>query len=805
MSAEESLSSKILTNVPFIAEIYTLVTDAADRALKDKFVTSVSKDVNIVRAGIPDVNRYTAKCRGAFQKINRNVNNSNKCIKTNSYLIEYDKNDIMIVGGAALNIYDYLLKEFKNRRGIAAMEEYIKKKTSDIDIVWWPKLTATIKNPKVPIQNEIVVSSSQAIENLVSKFREELVLEFKKNSVKQNLLNQIKPYLGNTESNKSNNVSGNTESNKSNNVNGNNVNSNKASANTDSLVIKVNWLPFYAAGVHKVEVEFYIGGQVLKMLDISIHDSGASQKFDKEGKLITDLRPMTDDPVYCTQDPSEKNSIKSFIIDSKNGRNMIVRVPSIYSFIQQQMFAFDNLVRDKQQKAFINYKRVEFIKLLLEKWQNENKDDLNIIGDSISDVLKDIQNRQSYSTSYFGSSIIEVCKDIVLNKDDKYVEKLCNKVTAEQIRKNIINELNIIHKQFDNTYNLVKSMGKKKEKRTMFDIRHNIENLISEYRKENTEEILEFSRTYGSIYRTPEIMDYLEQEDRVLKAIGKGRKSESNSMPLLETPKLENKSTNNTKQNSMPLTNNMAKRSMRHTIPPLEFDSVLVARTPDGTGIFKSYDRIYWYNDPNTRFLKRRNPLTNEYEFPAKRHPSNGLEIKVSPKGIKYIENKETRQTARINPYTGEWEKMPYGLEDLFVPFEPLTSPQNILYIIDTQNKMLFRLNPYTHKWEQIPYGAPLTYGLPPPPPQSYSMRPSGYSMAPHSYSMAPQSYSMAPSGYSMAPQSYSMAPQSYSMGPQSYSMAPSINFASTGRFGYNRRNRTSKKRNRNINNTMKR
>jgi hypothetical protein len=109
--------------------------------------------------------------------------------------------------------------------------------------------------------------------------------------------------------------------------------------------------------------------------------------------------------------------------------------------------------------------------------------------------------------------------------------------------------------------------------------------------------------------------------------------------------------------------------------PPPEFDSIFITTSPSGN-IFKSSDGIYWYIDPITRRLLRRNPFTARYEFPGQRHPSDGLRIQISPQRIKFI--------------------------------------------VDERYRRVVRLNPFTLEWEEIQYGAPLNIGLPPPPPVTY-------------------------------------------------------------------------------------
>jgi hypothetical protein len=370
MSSDEKISSNILSNVDIIAYIYGIVQYAGLKATQSKEVQTSKNNVCVIKPNIPGQNRVTTDC-----------------IKTTSYEIDYDSNDIMIVGGAALNIYDYKLKEFKTRRKLGTLEDYIKKKTSDIDIVWWPRPDT---------DKEIITSKSEAIVTLVNIFKDELIQEFSKN--RENLERKIRPFITNA-------------------------------SNSDKLRIDISSFHTWKAGVFNISIIFQIKNIVLKICDIVVHDSGSSQRFDVDGKEITDLRFMIDDPVYCAPDPIYSNGIIQLNV---NGTN--IAVPNIWSFVEQQMFAFDNLVRTMQIKSFINYKRVEFIKKLL-----------------LSFKLNNISNKQNYK------NLIEVLKTdnleyitLLINeintrvyesiyKENSYINNLCSTVNVSS--DSIINEL----------------------------------------------------------------------------------------------------------------------------------------------------------------------------------------------------------------------------------------------------------------------------------------------------------------------------------------------------------------------------
>ena len=132
MSNDEELSSKILTNISVITHIYSIVKEAGLNASLNPEVVAGKNNVTIIKANVPGLTRITANCR-------RPGVNIKQCRVSSNFSITYDANDITIIGGAALNVYDYTLKGLKERHSLEALENYIKKKTSDIDIVWWPR------------------------------------------------------------------------------------------------------------------------------------------------------------------------------------------------------------------------------------------------------------------------------------------------------------------------------------------------------------------------------------------------------------------------------------------------------------------------------------------------------------------------------------------------------------------------------------------------------------------------------------------------------------------------------------------
>lgn len=373
MSSDDKLSSTILSNVDIVAYIYRIIQYAGIKATRNKDVQASKNNICTIKPYVPGQNRVTADC-----------------VKSTLYGIEYNPDDIMIVGGAALNIYDYKLKEFKIRRKLGALEDYIKKKTSDIDIVWWPRPDT---------DKEVITSKSEAIIQLIEVFKNELIMGFSVNT--ENIEKKIKPFITNAN-------------------------------NSDKLVIDVTSFHTWKAGVFNISITFKIKSILLKICDIAIHDSGSSQRFDADGKEITDLRFMIDDPIYCAPNPMYSNAISYFNITGVN-----IAVPNIWSFVEQQMFAFDNLVRSRQIKSFINYKRVEFIKLLLHSFKLNNttnkqnyKNLMEVFKtsnpDYITILMNEIDTRVDQSVYKENSNILYLCNTINSSKDT-IINELCAK------------------------------------------------------------------------------------------------------------------------------------------------------------------------------------------------------------------------------------------------------------------------------------------------------------------------------------------------------------------------------------------
>jgi hypothetical protein len=285
------------------------------------------------------------------------------------------------------------LSDLKKRRSLGELKEYIKKKTADIDINWWPIVTRT---------DMIPIISSEVIVRLANYFYQELQAEFDEHS--SMLLQHIKPFIPNVRP-------------------------------EDKMSISISQRLTFLAGVYNYTITFVIKDKILKMCDINLHDAGSGQRYDKLGQEIGELRPMTDDPTYCDPNQSHVHSISYLTIG-----NEFIAVPNIVSLVHQQLFAFENLLRqNKIEKALVNYRRVEFIQKVLSSLklhdpsnQRNYEELVEVFGtdnsqyvDSINQVIRTAIN---VSIGNHLSSLTQMCM-VDQRKPDPSLSDLCSHVS----------------------------------------------------------------------------------------------------------------------------------------------------------------------------------------------------------------------------------------------------------------------------------------------------------------------------------------------------------------------------------------
>ena len=118
MDSNETLSSEILSHVEIIGDVYGIVKKAAIAASEKTGLAPKSKE------------KPKKTCIIMPNEVGI-MRDAKVCLETTKFPITYDPNHLTIVGGAALNIYDYKLADLKKRRSLGELKEYIKKKLKD--------------------------------------------------------------------------------------------------------------------------------------------------------------------------------------------------------------------------------------------------------------------------------------------------------------------------------------------------------------------------------------------------------------------------------------------------------------------------------------------------------------------------------------------------------------------------------------------------------------------------------------------------------------------------------------------------
>ena len=391
MDPNQLLTSEILSDVSFIMDIYGIVKGAGILAYHRVQKKGLENNVCVIMSQEEGVNRINTVCA-----------------ETTKCSVSYNANHLTIVGGAALSIYDEKLSNLKRRRGLVGLADYIKKKTSDIDINWWPVVKCQ--------DGMIPTSKSKGIVALVEYFIEELQIWFNRNVTY--LTRRIQPYINGGRS-------------------------------LDNITPTVRLRRHtWQAGVFNIEVMFLVVDKLLKICDINVHDGGASQMWDSQGKEITDVRPMIEDPIYCDPD----YSIQYLLLGSR-----IVAVPTIRNLMEQQLFAFDNLLRRGQAqlyaKALVHYRRAIFIRNILHSFQLQNPADhqnyvelLEIFGTNKPEfteyTIQDMNGQILQSLQRHLHVLISLCATIPKKADEAIVE-LCQYVQEliQSERNKLINRL----------------------------------------------------------------------------------------------------------------------------------------------------------------------------------------------------------------------------------------------------------------------------------------------------------------------------------------------------------------------------
>jgi hypothetical protein len=337
---------KLFNSGSIISELYTCVREAGE--LSSDMLLKKYKSYNSNTA----VHLLNVKSMGRRYPRDQMYEERN----TKKIRIEYNPDDIVLVGGAALKIYDMeIFSKLKHRSTINTLENFINKTTSDIDIVWWPRLINNLD------QSKLVNISSPIISVFVNDFVEQLNTILSDTKIEK---------LSDTIHTNITNVT--------------NITNRKNKTNKVSFsVIKTIFQP---AGVYNIVINLNYGDSITnyKICEIAIHDTINGQEYDINYNRINTIEHMSYDPSYVTTNITSYNF--DLLLSELNTRTTTatteinqllylylfkkikikidgtdIFLPNIIQFYFQQLLAFNNFTEKHNNKIFVIYNRLFFI------------------------------------------------------------------------------------------------------------------------------------------------------------------------------------------------------------------------------------------------------------------------------------------------------------------------------------------------------------------------------------------------------------------------------------------------------------
>jgi hypothetical protein len=296
----KKLSSELLTNLNLTSCVYLLIKSAAKR-IHDKMTKR---------------NQTCAYPIGTLA-----TNRQQMCAISTRYQMEYHPDDIMVVGGIAMALYDATMQDSKQTY---AIPYYLSRNTSDIDIVWYPRIidnepsmSYDVLTIRSPAMEEHVVQLEEAMKQILQE--KSIIM----NNIVYNIKNTI-PHI---------------------------VSVRLTVGHSDAGLL---------AGVHKILIFCTLTYMdhttiMFELCDLSIHDGGSSQITQHEdGSRI--LVPMYHDPMYCS--PFEITTIYT-------PHYVGIGVPNLISMMKQQLLAFQNLLHKSSDKCIIYYRRIQYLQIII--------------------------------------------------------------------------------------------------------------------------------------------------------------------------------------------------------------------------------------------------------------------------------------------------------------------------------------------------------------------------------------------------------------------------------------------------------
>lgn len=344
------LEVDIVNEPDIVLQFYKIMKDAAKGAVNGMREQAAALEYDVVRLGVPGMFRDRADLQ-----------------LTTNYQLNYNQDDIYVYGGCALALYDAALRGLKEKHGLNALEKRVRRKTMDIDMVWFPRIpdiyagSGLIATSQSPAIIAMVLGLKQRIEDILSRYQDRLLSLFRVKLADRYEILTVDHF-------------------------------------------EVHHTHEIKPGVHSIKIKCKVNGVTLKLCDISIHDSGSSQLYNERYQMMNSLQPMLDDPAYCP--PAE---LTPLVIHNKD-----ILVPNLPHYCKQQLFTFGNMLRKNDfQKALVNFSRVVFVLYLLEPLHQSNRNRRNVkeridVG-NIELTIKEIHELINHVKDVFKQDIKGLC------------------------------------------------------------------------------------------------------------------------------------------------------------------------------------------------------------------------------------------------------------------------------------------------------------------------------------------------------------------------------------------------------------
>lgn len=374
------LSSKLISSDEFVPFMYDIIHTVGRKATNSDIVKSNIHNVCV----IPQDSSRRKPC---------SLKSSDR------YTLTYDADDILIVGGVVLNLYDRIIsKKQNNTRRIETLTDFLRRETLDIDMKWWPH----VKTP----DGTIITAFSEALQTLVDEFKKILdaTLIEKKNDIFNKVIIALEKYFP------------------------------LNSSDISSFEIITDRIPRRMGGYETVSIYFKIKSILIKMCEIAIYDGGNSQEFNLKGEKVNNIQPMSTDIYYSipisTTKPNIYKTIQHINIDGIN-----IAIPSLIHYLIQQLFTFFIQTKDtggeinsnkieKIKKGINSYKRAFFIRELLSQFKSDSEFNRNLFSKYVVG-LPDFIKTQKKLLLWINANIYEI-----FNKNKRVLYNICEKLSS---------------------------------------------------------------------------------------------------------------------------------------------------------------------------------------------------------------------------------------------------------------------------------------------------------------------------------------------------------------------------------------